>query len=248
MESWKNGESLLSIKFAEINIPFSMTTKFVSNVHSFHSFYFSQLREWFVFRVYPMRKRKKWLLTRVTIFTWLKRRRLFLDSWDSFPWPRWPPRTQHDEINSIDFFSPFSSSNGNTHCILVQNYHFFFFFLFFFSFLQRSGFSIAFESERSTPHLFSLSIAIIIFAESWAFSHRLIPYVLTSGKLDRPSNERNEKFRPPRRKSLNSTVINKKRVTEKKKKKKKKRKRKIVSKYTRTRIVREFLKEKNKIK
>lgn len=85
-----------------------------------------------------------------------------------------------------------------------------------------------------------------IFAESWALSHRLIPYVLTSGKLDRPSNERNEKFRPPRRKSLNSTVINKKRVTEKKKKKKKKRK--IVSKYTRTRIVREFLKEKNKIK
>ena len=111
-----------------------MTTKFVSNVHSFHSFYFSQLREWFVFRVYPMRKRKKWLLTRVTIFTWLKRRRLFLDSWDSFPWPRWPPRTQHDEINSIDFFSPFSSSNGNTHCILVQNYRFFFFFFSFFLF------------------------------------------------------------------------------------------------------------------
>lgn len=169
MESWKNGESLLSIKFAEINIPFSMTTKFVSNVHSFHSFYFSQLREWFVFRVYPMRKRKKWLLTRVTIFTWLKRRRLFLDSWDSFPWPRWPPRTQHDEINSIDFFSPFSSSNGNTHCILVQNYHFFF------SFLQRSGFSIAFESERSTPHLFSLSIAIIFSPNRGHFPIVLFP-------------------------------------------------------------------------
>ena len=123
-----------------------------------------------------------------------------------------------------------------------------FFFSFLFFFFTTIRFFYCFRKRKiDASSLLSLH-RDYIFAESWALSHRLIPYVLTSGKLDRPSNERNEKFRPPRRKSLNSTVINKKRVTEKKKKKKKKRKRKIVSKYTRTRIVREFLKEKNKIK
>lgn len=100
---------------------------------------------------------------------------------------------EHDEINSTDFFffflfffSPMETP------ILVQNYYFFFFF-----FTKRSGLSIASNVARrkiDAPSSRHPSIANI-FAESWHFPI-VFPYLsllyLTSGKLDRPSNERNK--------------------------------------------------------
>lgn len=102
---------------------------------------------------------------------------------------------EHDEINSTDFFFFFLFFFSPMETLIAFSYKTITFFFFFFT--KRSGLSIASNVARrkiDAPSSRHPSIANI-FAESWHFPI-VFPYLsllyLTSGKLDRPSNERNK--------------------------------------------------------
>lgn len=102
---------------------------------------------------------------------------------------------EHDEINSTDFFFFFLFFFSPMETPIAFSYKTI---TFFFSFLLNDPVYLLLRTwldERSTPHLLANPSIANIFAESWHFPI-VFPYLsllyLTSGKLDRPSNERNK--------------------------------------------------------
>lgn len=100
---------------------------------------------------------------------------------------------EHDEINSTDFFFFFLFFFSPMETPIAFSYKTI---TFFFSFLLNDPVYLLLRTwldERSTPHLLAIQASRIFLPNRGTFpSSYLSLLYLTSGKLDRPSNERNK--------------------------------------------------------